>query len=142
MTINKLFIYLRTNMKKQLSRPISLLYVVFFCFIGCANSAATYMTTKRFDPILLDEVVVFLSETDLPKEYEKVALIETSYISDGEQHMWKSVTKKAASLGANGVYMLSKKETSKGVQLAAAVLMGVPTNDKAQFVAIRFKKQE
>jgi hypothetical protein len=129
-------------------KPMNKTFIAFtfiffaFSFVGCANSSETFMTTHRYEPIPLTDVVVFVSEADLPKEYEKVALIETTFLSDGEKFMWKSVTQKAAKLGANGVYMLSKKETPKGVQLATALLVGVPTSDKAQFVAIRFQKQE
>lgn len=85
-----------------------------------------------------EQVQVFLTEADVPGEFEKVALInargETSWTD--EEKMVKAMQKEAGKLGANAIILGEFKEPSAGVKVAAAVL-GTGTERKGQVLAIR-----
>jgi len=69
---------------------------------SCAYTRVVPLQSNTYPAIPESEVTIFVDENDLPKEYEKVALITTDYDSGFDKVKWNSVKKKCASIGCNG----------------------------------------
>jgi len=104
---------------------------------SCAYTRVVPLQSNTYPAIPESEVTIFVDENDLPKEYEKVALITTDYDSGFDKVKWNSVKKKCASIGCNGVYQKYEDRASQGEQIAGAIF-GLYTTDKAEFIAIRY----
>jgi hypothetical protein len=88
-----------------------------------------------------DEVTIFIDAADLPTEYQKIAIITTSYVSGMDKAKWRRVRERCAEIGANGVYTQMENRASGGAKVAAAIF-GTVASDKAEFIAIRYNKQQ
>ena len=104
---------------------------------GCVQTSATMLSSKEFPPLTPEEVTIYLSEEDIPADYEKVAILNatgsTAYTN--EQQMYEAMKKRAAKVGANGILHQQIKEPSQGAKIAGA-LFGTGTNRKAEMIAI------
>lgn len=119
-------------------RKIIPLALVFF-MVSCAYTRVVPLASATYPAISVDEVTIFVDEADLPEEYEKVAIITTDYTSGYDQTKWNSVKRKCASIGCNGVYQKMEQRATSGEKIAGAIF-GTGTSDKAEFIAIRYKK--
>lgn len=114
-----------------------LLMLMTLVISSCAYTRIIPIKDKTYPPILVEEVIIFVDEADLPDEYEKVAIITTDYSSGYDKTKWNSVKKKCASIGCNGVYQKFEKRASSGEKIAGAIF-GYGTSDKAEFIAIKY----
>lgn len=104
---------------------------------GCISTSVTPLSGKQYPPVHEDEVTIYLRAEDVPREYEKVAIIyaKGDYATTDEAQMFKAVRKKAAKLGANGVLLEEVTEPSTGAKVAQAFL-GTGANRRGELVAI------
>lgn len=104
---------------------------------SCVQTSATMLSSKTFPALTPEEVTIYLSEEDIPGEYERIAIInatgDTNYTNQAQ--LYEAVRKRAASIGANGVLHAVIEEAGTGAQVAAAVL-GTTTNRRAEMIAI------
>lgn len=109
------------------------------CFlISCVSTSAVRLGsgTAR-PPISWDKVAVYRTADQVPGKYEEVGLLVSTGSAGWttESGMWKSMQKKAAQLGANGIILDAISEPKAGTKVIAAVL-GVGTERKGKSVAI------
>ncbi len=104
---------------------------------GCVQTQATLLSNQKYPPIEPDDVVIYMSEDDIPGDYEKVAIIHAQGETDftNESQMLKAMRKRAAKVGANGVLLPAIDEPSTGAKIAGAVL-GVSTERRGETLAI------
>ena len=123
-------------------KHIGLIAVAAILLSGCITTSVTPLSGKTYPPIHEDAVTIYLSEEDIPGDYEKVAIIyaKGDYASTDEAMMFKSVRKKAAKLGANGVLLQGVTEPSTGAKVAQAFL-GTGANRRGELVAIFVPQQ-
>ena len=122
--------------------PYFLALAVLIIFSGCVYSRVYKLQKdQQYQPISLEEVVIFDESIGLPENYEKIAIISTSYESGWDNTKWNAVRKKCAKIGANGVFQKTEKLASAGEKLVGAFFFGRST-DEAEFVAIRFNEAE
>ena len=114
-----------------------LMAIIAVSMAGCVQTQATMLSSKKFTPLTPEEVTIYLSEEDIPSEYEKVAILNasgsTSYTS--ESQMYNALKKQAAKIGCNGILFQEIKEPSQGAKIVGA-LFGVGTERKAEMIAI------
>jgi hypothetical protein len=74
----------------------------------------------------------------VPGDYEEIALLNSKAdsASTSEAQMFKSMRKKAAKLGANGIILDAVSEPTVGAKIAAAVLFGTGAERKGKALAI------
>lgn len=116
----------------------ALLAVLFLT--GCISTSVTPLTGRTYPPLHPDEVVIYVHERDIPAEYEKIALIYArgDHAMTDEAQMFKTVRKKAAKLGANGVILQQVSEPSTGAKVADHFL-GVGADRRGELLAIYVK---
>lgn len=114
-----------------------LLVLIAVTLVGCVQTQATMLSSKKFAPLTPEEVTIYLAEEDIPGEFEKVALLNasgsTSYTN--ESQMYNALKKRAAKIGCNGILHQVIKEPSQGAKIAGA-LFGTGTERKAEMIAI------
>jgi hypothetical protein len=122
-------------------RKIALLLTVLLATACVSTNAVRLANAGTYPEVPPEQVQVFLTETDVKVEFEKIALINASGESNwtNEEGMIKAMQKKAGKLGANGIILGDIKEASAGAKVAAAVF-GTGTQRKGQVVAIRLKE--
>lgn len=125
------------------STATALLLSLFLVLSGCITTSVTPLTGRTYPPVHPDDVVIYVRETDVPAEYEPVALIYArgDYASTDEAMMFKSVRKKAAKLGANGVLLQDVDEPSTGAKVAHH-FFGLGADRKGELLAIYVRPAE
>lgn len=90
------------------------------------------LSSKSFPATTPEEVTIYLSEDDLPGEFERIAIINAKDDSEftNESQLYEAVRKRAASIGANGVLHAVIEEPGSGAKVAAAFL-GTSTSRRA-----------
>jgi hypothetical protein len=109
-----------------------------FLAAGCTRTnAALIDNSVRLAPTCPDAVKIYTTPTAVGVPYTEVALLNSSGASDWttESGMMKSMRKKAADVGANGIIMGDIKEPGAGAKVAAAVF-GTGTERKGKSLAI------
>lgn len=111
--------------------------VLGFSLSGCIQTSHTMLGSKEYPVLTPEEVTIYLSEEDIPGEWEKVAIINASGSTGytNQQQMYEAVRKRAAQIGANGVLFQEIDEPSAGAKVAGAFL-GTGTNRQVEMVAI------
>ena len=73
-----------------------------------------------------DAVAIYQSEADVPRAFTPVALLDSSADTDlaGYGDIYASMRKKAAAVGANGIFLGDRLEPSPLLRLAGEVLGG------------------
>lgn len=104
---------------------------------GCIQTQATRLSPNQFPAVDPEMVVIYVSEEDIPGEYEKVALIHAQGSSTytNEANMLNAAKRRAAAVGANGVVLGRVDEASNGAKVAAAVF-GMDTTRRGQMLAV------
>ena len=106
---------------------------------GCVSTNHVPLGSPNTYPAVApEEVQVFLTEADVPAEFEKIALINATGESSwtDEAQMVRAMQKKAGELGANAIILGEFKEPSAGAKVAGAFL-GTSVERKGQVLAIR-----
>lgn len=95
-------------------------------------------TPSTYAAVPAEQVRVFLTEADVPGEFEKLALINAKGESSwtDEEQMIRAMQKEAGKLGANAIILGEFKEPSAGAKVAGAFL-GTSVERKGQVLAIR-----
>lgn len=109
---------------------------------GCVVTSVTPLSNKQYDPVSPDQVVIYLDETDIPGEFEKLAIINAKGESSwtDEKQMYERARKDAAKIGANGILVEQVKEPSAGAKIAGAFL-GTGSQRTGTMIAIRVLSQ-
>lgn len=115
--------------------------LVAVIFAGCVQTTATMLSSKNYPELTPEEVTIYLEESDIPAEFEKLALLNAtgSTAHTNEQQMYEAMKKRAAKIGANGILFQPIDEPGQGAKIAGA-LLGTGTNRKAEMVAIYVHK--
>ena len=107
---------------------------------ACVSTNATLLIPgEQYEPVSPDLVRIYTDESELDTlEYIRVAIIEStgSTTWTSQAGMYKSMRKKAAKLGCNGVLLSSIDEPGAGAKVAGAFL-GVGTKRRGHAYAIR-----
>lgn len=112
--------------------------VLSSCIVGCTRTNAALMDSSiHLAKTCPDGVKLYTSPDKVGSEYTEVALLNSTGSSDwtSESGMMKSMRKKAADVGANGIIMGNINEPSAGAKVAGAFL-GIGTERKGKSVAI------
>ena len=89
-------------------------------------------------PSILQDVVIYLSEADIPADWKPIAIIHAQGEAQltTESKMLRKSRERAAELGANGLLIEEIKEPSAAAQIAGEVL-GTGSTRRGRVVAIR-----
>jgi len=124
-----------------MKKTIVLLTIAFMIipFVACVHTNTTVLDPEKVrEPIDPDDVVIYTTAAKVPGDYEEIALLNSKAdsASTSEAQMFKSMRKKAAKIGANGIILDPVSEPSVGAKIAAAVLFGSGAERKGKAVAI------
>ena len=88
-------------------------------------------------PTTPDQVTVYLDESDIQGEYEKMAIINPEGASGwtDESDIYRKAREEDAKIGANGVLFQSMEEAGTGEQVANA-LFGTGSDTDSKMIAI------
>lgn len=114
------------------------LFIAMILFLaGCVQTQATLLSKSDYPPVDPDDVVLYLDESDIAGEWEKIALIHAQGDAQWtrESKMIKSARKRAGEIGANGILIEEIKEPSAAAQIAGEVL-GTGSTRRAKIIAI------
>ena len=114
------------------------LAVASVLLVGCTRTNAALMdNTVRLAPTCPDAVKMYTSPSMVGAAYKEVALLNSTGSTGftSEAGMMKSMRKKAAAVGANGIIMGNIDEPGAGAKVAAAVF-GTAAERKGKSVAI------
>lgn len=128
---------MHTTMKRVF---VLFVVTVSVALTGCISTSVAPLTGKTYPAVHADEVTIYLRDDDIPGAYEKIAIIYArgDYALTDEAQMFKSVRKKAAKLGANGVLLQEVSEPGTGAKVANH-LLGTGADRKGELVAIYVK---
>lgn len=115
-----------------------LIAAVFAVFLtGCVTANTTKLSANDYPPLDPNEVTIYLSEDDVPGDYEKVGIINLSgnYQFTNQEKMYEKARKEAAKIGANGVVVEEIREPGTGAKVASA-LVGVGGDRTGEMLAI------
>jgi hypothetical protein len=119
---------------------------LYFLALGCCVLAGCVRTSTvrlgdpvPYPPVDPSEVVIFITEGDVPGPFVKVAYIsaEGAHGFTTEKGMVEKVQREAAKLGANGVVVNEIAEPSAGAKIAASVF-GTTAQRTGKMLAIRY----
>jgi hypothetical protein len=120
-------------------RLAALAAVVMVCGLACISTNAVRLgDAQRRPAISWKDVKVYQTADKVPGKYEEMALLNSTgdALWTNEAGMFRSMMKRAASIGANGIILNAMSEPGAGAKVAAAFL-GVPGADrKGKAVAI------
>jgi len=104
---------------------------------GCLTASVTQLSSKNYPVLAPEDVTIYLSEEDIPNEFEKVAIIYTKgdHGWTNESQQYELARTKAAELGANGVLIVGITDPKTGAKVAQA-LIGTAANRKGEMIAI------
>jgi len=123
-------------MKRQ-SRLLVVSYLLA-AVSGCVTTNATRLGAGvARPPVPAQSVVIYRTASQVPGRYEEVALLNSKGESSwtDEAAMFRSMQKKAADLGANGIILDAVSEPSAGAKVASAFL-GTGAERKGRAIAI------
>lgn len=112
--------------------------VVFTAALGCTRTnAALVDNSVKLAPSCADGVKIYSTPSAVGSEYKEVALLNSTANTGftSESGMLKSMRKKAAAIGANGIIMGGINEPSAGAKIAGAIF-GTGAERKGKSVAI------
>ena len=112
--------------------------VVFAAVVGCTRTNAALLDNSvKLAPSCADGVKIYSTPSAVEGEYKEVALLNSTANTGltSEAGMLKSMRKKAAAVGANGIIMGGINEPSAGAKIAGAVF-GTGAERKGKSVAI------
>ena len=117
------------------------LAVVFIVaqFTACVHTNTTVLNATNIrEPIDPNDVIIYTTASKVPGDYEEIALLNSKAdsASTSEAQMFKSMRKKAAKVGANGIILDAVSEPTVGAKIAAAVLFGSGAERKGKALAI------
>ncbi len=104
---------------------------------GCVTASVTQLNNSDRPPIAPEDVTIYLQESDIKGEYEKMAIIDLSGASGwtDEEQIYEKARKEAAEIGANGVLFQEMEEAGTGEQIASAIF-GTGSDTDAKMIAI------
>jgi hypothetical protein len=87
---------------------------------------------------IAENVIVYRTAAQVPGRYEELALLNSTgdAMSTDEAKMFKSMQKKAAELGANGIILDAMSEPSAGAKVAGAIFGVGGADRKGRAIAI------
>lgn len=92
---------------------------------SCMSTNAAVMDVNvKLAPICADGVALFTSADRLGKDYQEIAILNSTGDTDWtrQQGMFESQKRKAASLGANGIIVNNIREPEAGTRIIGALL--------------------
>lgn len=123
----------------------------FICIIACllilvscvSVNAVRLGPAQNRPPVPADQVVVYRTADQVPRDYEEIALLnaEGSTTWTNEANMIEAMKKKAGQYGANGIILDAISEPGAGAKVAGAFL-GVSVDRKGKAVAIYVHEKE
>lgn len=111
--------------------------LMLLALTGCVQTSATMLSGKTFPELTPEEVTIYVSEEDIPGDFERIAIINASGSSSytNEAQLYEAVRKRAAKIGANGVLLNEIDEPGTGAKVAGAIF-GIDTKRKSEMIAI------
>ena len=108
-----------------------------FILSGCVTASVTTLNNTDRPPISPEDVTIYLQESDIKGEFEKMAIIDLSGASGwtNEEQIYEKARKEAAEIGANGVLFQEMEEAGTGEQVASAIF-GTGSDTDAKMIAI------
>ncbi len=106
--------------------------------VACVSTNAAVMNRQLVRPAINpDSVIVYRTAEQVPRPYDEIALLNSKGDAEwtNESKMMKSMQKKAAELGANGIILGDTKEPGTGARVAKA-LLGTSANRRGKAIAI------
>ena len=111
---------------------------------SCLTVRATSLVVEgTFPASKPNDVVIYVDLNDIPKLYEKVALVSV-YRQNGviNKRYWEKLREKCAELGCNGIYKFSTVGNRSTVLVGESYAIPVTTSsDVDEFVAVRYAKK-
>lgn len=120
----------------QLSSALALLLGAIILW-GCVTSNVSRLNATERDPVPEDSVTIYLEESSIEGEYERMAVVNIEATSNwkDESDVYAEGRKQAAKIGANGVLFEKMEEAGTGERVAAA-LLGTGADTDARAIAI------
>lgn len=106
---------------------------------GCVSVQATRIgTPTQYAPVPKEHVLVYRSEAEVDRPFERVALLWVEGNADAvnQREMVDAARKKAGRLGANAVVLGEFQDPKLGTRILGHVL-DIPVERRAQLLAIR-----
>ena len=101
--------------------------VVLIALGGCVSTKATKLdqSVARV-PVNAADVVIYSKESDVPRKYDKIAMLTTrsDSIWRSDASAQESARVEAAKLGANGILLGASDEPGAGAKVASFLLLG------------------
>lgn len=121
-------------MKTRLFLPVAALLLL----AGCVQTQATLLDGTTYPPVHEDDVVIYLSEDDIPAEWKAIAIIHAQGEAQltRESQMLRKARERAGELGANGLLIEDINEPSAVAQVAGEWL-GTGSTRRGRLIAIR-----
>ena len=126
-----------------MSRKSILLALPLLALAACVNvRAARLGPTNAYEPVPFESVRVYHEETDVPGQYEKIAILYAEGDADlnNNRQLIDAARKKAGRLGANAIILSDIREPKFSTRVAA-VIFEVPIERRAEFLAIRIDEE-
>jgi len=124
-------------------KNLSLVIAIALVTAACVSAKATLLNPGvKFDPVPWENVVVYLSEDDVPGEFVKIAIVksEGKEVVTTEAQMLKKMKKKAGALGANGIILQGIKQPGDVERIADELSGGLGLGSRqVSAIAIRVK---
>ena len=118
-----------------------LLICISLAFYSCSPSLYVNKLdeSQKFYQINKSEVKVFLDKSELPSEYQKLAILEFKDVLN-TANIYDAMKDEAAKIGANGIMKIEEKDNG-GISIGADLRNGIRLDSKVNstFLAIRFK---
>lgn len=129
-----LLIYGTPDMKRTFFLPLAALLLL----AGCVQTQATLLDGTTYPPVHEDDVVIYISEDDIPADWKPIAIIHAQGEAQWtrESQMLRKARERAGELGANGLLIEDINEPSAVAQVAGEVF-GTGTTRRGRLIAIR-----
>lgn len=113
-------------------------FLALLLLAGSVQTQATLLDGTTYPPVDPADVVIYLSEDDIPADWKPIAIIHAQGEAQltTESKMLRKSRERAAELGANGLLIEEIKEPSAAAQIAGEVL-GTGSTRRGRVVAIR-----
>lgn len=121
-------------------RTILAAFLLAWAASSCATTSAVRLgdTQTKRPPVPWEEVVVYRVASQVPGNYDEIALLHTTgewgWSSEGT--MYDSMKKKAGALGANAIILDAMTEPSAGAKVASAIFGVGGAERKGKAIAI------
>ena len=120
------------------------LFILIFCF-ACTSTNLVRLSPTIHPPTTYDLITVYEYESQVPSEFEKLAVITVkgSSLWKTKEGLLKKLKEKAAAIGANAVILSTSKKTSAGVvALDAWFTAGLLSKKQYSAIAIYIYPEE